>query len=97
MARRHKLDIFAEILRLAENGTKKTRLVYQTNSNFTIMKEYLQTLSESELIRSNDGHLYTTDKGFEFLDKYEQVMSIYNSNDNGNNQRVARVNYTRIR
>lgn len=77
MRRRHRLDIFVEVLRLAEKGAKMTRLVYQTNSNFTVMKDYLQILVKKGFIESINGHIYTTDKGFEFIDKYEALMRVY--------------------
>ena len=79
MSRRHKLDIFADILRLAVDGTKTTRLVYKANTNFTKIKDYLQTLSERGLIELHDGHLRTTDKGIEYLEKYEKLMLVFNS------------------
>lgn len=83
MARRHKLDILAEILNFAKNGVKKTKLVYQANSNFTVMKEYLQTLIDRGFIESIDGHLVTTDKGLEFLEKFEEMMAVFHSVVNG--------------
>ena len=83
MRRRHKLDIFAEILRLARNGTKVTRLVYQANLNFTIIKKYLQALTEKGFVESYDGHICTTERGFEFLEKYEEMMVVLNTFDNG--------------
>ena len=83
MGRRHRLDIFADILRLAKNGTKVTRLVYQANLNFTIIKKYLQKLTEKGFVESFDGHICTTEKGSEFLKKYEELMVLFNSFDNG--------------
>jgi len=83
MARRHRLDIFAEILRLARNGTKVTRLVYQANLNFTIIKKYLQVLTEKGFVESFNGHICTTERGFEFLEKYEEMMVVLDSFDNG--------------
>jgi len=81
MSRRHKLDIFADILRLALDGTKTTRLVYRANTNFTKIKDYLQTLSEKGLIEFYDGHIRTTGKGIEYLDRYEKLMLVFNSFD----------------
>jgi len=83
MGRRHRLDIFADILRLARNGTKVTRLVYQANLNFTIIKKYLQKLTEKGFVESYNSHIYTTEKGFEFLGKYDEIMGFLNTIDNG--------------
>ena len=82
MARRHKLDIFADILRLAINGAKMTRLVYQANTNFSKIKSYLDLLSEKGLIESHNDSLYTTDKGIEYIEKYEELIQVINSLEN---------------
>ncbi|MCW3978341.1 MAG: winged helix-turn-helix domain-containing protein [Candidatus Bathyarchaeota archaeon] len=79
MGRRHKLDIYADILRLATDGTRTTKLVYQANTNFTNIKRYLEALSEKGLIMFNDGHPHTTERGSEFLEKYEELMHVFNS------------------
>lgn len=81
MGRRHKLDIYADILRLATNGTRTTKLVYQANTNFTNIKRYLETLSEKGLIEFNGGHPHTTEKGIGFLEKYEELISAFNSHE----------------
>lgn len=79
MGRRHKLDIYADILRLATNGTRTTRLVYQANTNFTNIKRYLETLREKELIEFNGGNPHTTERGIRFLEKYEEMMHVFGS------------------
>lgn len=79
MGRRHKLDIYADILRLSTNGTRTTKLVYQANTNFTNIKKYLETLHEKELIEFNGGNPHTTEKGFWFLEKYEELMKVISS------------------
>lgn len=79
MGRRHKLDIYADILRLATNGTRTTKLVYQANTNFTNIKRYLKTLREKELIEFNGGNPRTTEKGIGFLEKYEELMHVFGS------------------
>ena len=82
MARRNKLDIFAEILKLAKDGSKKTRLVYLTNSNFSIMKKYIRTLIENGFIELSNGQIFTTEKGFEFLEKYKDLSMIFGTIEN---------------
>lgn len=74
--KRHRFNIFAEILRIASDGAKRTRIVYQANLSFGLMKEYVQTLTERGLIEFIDGELYTTDYGFEFLEKFEEFMEV---------------------
>ena len=72
--RRSDLDIYAEILTLAnEGGAKKTVLVYKANLNFTIIGRHLSRLLEQELLEL-DGQIYkTTDKGITFLNHYEEM------------------------
>lgn len=79
MVRRHKLDIYADILKLAANGAKTTKLVYQANTNFTNIKNYLEMLSEKGLVEFYDGHVHTTEKGIEYLERYEELMLVFNS------------------
>jgi len=79
MGRRHKLDIYADILRIATNGTRTTKLVYQANTNFTNIKRYLETLRGKELIEFNGGNPRTTEKGIRFLEKYEELMHVFGS------------------
>lgn len=76
--RRHKFEIIANILTQAKDGTRKTRLVYETNLNFTMLGKYVKTLSEKGFINSSNGKLYTTMKGIEFLEKYDELMTIWN-------------------
>ena len=61
--RRSRTDIVVDILKVANNGAKKTHIVYRTNLNFNIACEYLETLREKELIRHENGLFVTTEKG----------------------------------
>ena len=47
--KRSRTDIAVDILKVANNGAKKTHIVYRTNLNFNIACEYLETLREKEL------------------------------------------------
>jgi len=76
--RRHKFEIIAHILTRAKGGTRKTRLVYETNLNFTMLGKYMKPLSEKGFINSSNGKLYTTMKGIEFLEKYDELMTLWN-------------------
>ena len=76
--RRHKFEIIASILTRAKDGTRKTRLVYETNLNFTMLGKYTKILSDKGFINSSNGKLYTTMKGIEFLEKYDELMMLWN-------------------
>jgi predicted transcriptional regulator len=77
MGRRHKVDIAADIIAVAMNGVKKTNIVYLTNLNFTIFGQYLKLLSEKGFVEVDNGLVYTTDRGINFLVKYKDLMSFW--------------------
>lgn len=76
--KRNNLDICADILRVSKGGAKKTHLVYQANLNFKIVKRYLTDLKEKELIEKNGDRFYLTEKGSEFIERYEALNSPLN-------------------
>jgi len=81
--RRSEIDIFAEILYLAnEGGIKKTSMVYQANLNFVIIDRFLSELLERGLIEVKDKLYETTDKGITFLHHYEELEKLGTSGTN---------------
>lgn len=77
MGRRHKFDIVAEILRLAQDGSKKTRIVYMTNLNFNMLNKYMGVLIDKGFIECSDDKFFTASRGLEFLDRYEELMNVW--------------------
>lgn len=72
--KRSKLEITADILRVAVGGARKSHIVYQANLNFQIIKNYLKELINSGLLQSptNGNKLYiTTEKGLQYINYYE--------------------------
>jgi predicted transcriptional regulator len=72
--KRSKLEITADILRVAVGGARKSHIVYQANLNFQIIKNYLKELINSGLLQSptNGSKLYTTtEKGLQYINYYE--------------------------
>ena len=80
--RRNDLDICADILRIAQTGAKKTRIVYQANLNFKIVKKYIVRLIDNGLLDpAGDTRLYTTtNRGWDFLTQYEKLVIPFKSN-----------------
>jgi predicted transcriptional regulator len=79
MERRDRLEITAEILRIARKGVKKTHLVYKANLNHAILKEYLEKLEEQGLIARNtdiERKIRTTEKGNQFVERYMSLQTI---------------------
>ena len=71
---RGKLDIVADILKVAIQQSKKTRIMYQANLSSRVLHKYLAEISGASLICfSDETHCYTlTSKGREFLEAYTQ-------------------------
>lgn len=79
--RRSRVDIIAEILRAAKNGNQKTRIVYETNINFTLLKEYLSILYEKGFMEVFDEKIFVTDLGLEFLRAYDNMSELLRANE----------------
>ena len=73
---RGKVDIYADVLRVATVGVNKTRIVYGANLNFKVVKRYISELSELGLLVASDGLYRTTEKGLIFLECYNDLASI---------------------
>ena len=75
---RSRLDIIACILSNAENGSRKTRLIYQCNLSVSQFNKYATSLLEGALLETKiSGNkivtYYTTPKGKEFLQDYQKI------------------------
>lgn len=77
MTRRNNFQINRDILVLAINGARKTRLVYGSNLNFSLIKDYLADLIARGMITLTGTKYITTDRGLEFIRKMASVESIY--------------------
>ena len=72
--------IARDILGVARGGSGITRLVYQTNLNFKVIKTHLSKLIERGLLECIEGHRktwITTDKGLSFILAMEGVKSLW--------------------
>ena len=76
--RRSEFEIIGEILSLAKDGTKKTRILYQTNLSYTQLQCYLSYLLESNILEiqnNNSVKIYkTTEKGLRIMSNLEKVI-----------------------
>ena len=78
MGRRHKLDVIFEVLSLAQDGVKRTRLVNLTNINFSMLGRYLSVLFRMGLIEDKGRMLVTTPRGVRFVEEYDEFRSKWN-------------------
>jgi predicted transcriptional regulator len=76
MKYRSRIDIMCQILAVTNGrGVTKTRIMYETFLSFIQTKEFLMTLTESDLLRY-DGETQTfraTEKGLRLLHVYNEL------------------------
>ena len=68
-------EIIAEILRVARNGAKKTRIMYSCNLSYRMTEKFLTYLLEADLLRIGNS-FHTTEKGLQFLRAYQTLELI---------------------
>jgi predicted transcriptional regulator len=76
--RRSKDQIVIEILSRCADGENITKIVYQTNTNFTTIRTYLNNLIKNDLLecQGTSPILYkTTAKGIETMNRLKQIQS----------------------
>ena len=71
--RRSRLDIIIAVLEAGKEETNKTSIVYKTNLNFKLAKEYLDLLQTRGLVENRLNKYITTEDGKSFLDKAKAV------------------------
>jgi len=71
------MDICHDILKVTQGGARKTRIVYQANLNFKIVKKYLQRLIDGGLLehREDIKRYFTTEKGNYWMTSYSYIVS----------------------
>jgi predicted transcriptional regulator len=76
--RRSKDQIVIEILSRCADGENITKIVYQTNTNFTTIRTYLNNLTKNDLLecQGTSPILYkTTAKGIETMNRLKQIQN----------------------
>ncbi|MEM3640424.1 MAG: winged helix-turn-helix domain-containing protein [Candidatus Bathyarchaeia archaeon] len=74
---RRRFEIIADILKAAENGAKKTRIMYVANLSYKLLNKYLIKTINVGFIRPNNDSYEITEKGRLFLEMYAQFSSKY--------------------
>jgi predicted transcriptional regulator len=71
---RGRIDIIADILRVAEARVKKTQIMYRANLSYTVLQKYLAGLTEAYLLEYiDDMQCYVlTNKGRQYLVLYKE-------------------------
>ncbi len=74
---RNRLRIVADMLKIAEKGARKTRIMYLGNLSYELLEKYLDALLASSLIemQSRSSKTYVvTEKGRRFLEYYYKLQ-----------------------
>jgi predicted transcriptional regulator len=86
--RRDRLYIIAEILKIAEDGSLKTQIMYKANLSFAQMNEYLSFLLRMGLLevqKEARKKIYvTTTKGEEYLAKHGEISNLLGNGERKN-------------
>ncbi len=75
---RSRLDIMADILRIASKNAKKTQIMYQANLSYKVLKRYLRDMTAASLIffETAEQLFVITPKGQDFLEAYRDYSRI---------------------
>lgn len=78
MKYRSRSDIAGEILKRAQDGKMKTKLMYESYLSFAQLNEYLATLTTNGLLDydKKTNTYKTTEKGLEFLEKNDTISNM---------------------
>jgi predicted transcriptional regulator len=73
---RTRIEIAADILEIARDGCRKTKIMYLGNLSFDVLRRYLDMLATHGLIefRNPQNSYVATDKGRRFLEEYHELQ-----------------------
>jgi predicted transcriptional regulator len=74
---RRRYQIIADIVRAAEKGAKKTKIMYFANLSYRLLQKYLDDSLKVGFIQESEGGYESTDRGRLFLEKYAEFSSKY--------------------
>jgi predicted transcriptional regulator len=74
---RRRFQIIADIVSAAENGAKKTRIMYFANLSYKLLTKYLADTVRVGFIQEDGDGYRATDRGKIFLEKYGEFSSKY--------------------
>jgi predicted transcriptional regulator len=74
---RRRLDIVADVISVAGQGGRRTRIMYLANLSHLLLKRYLADVVRVGFLRTVGEEFSVTPKGQEFLDKYMRFRCKY--------------------
>ena len=90
MKNRSRTEIIDEILKAANGGIPKTKLMYRVFLSPAQLKQYLTVLTESDLLRYDlvSRTFMTTEKGLRFLNLYNQIKQLMKEQEQQQKQQL---------
>ena len=74
---RDSIDIIADVLKAAAQGSGKTRIMYRANLSFKLLEKYLELTIGRGFLQFNSPKYEVTDRGKEFLERYNLFCDRY--------------------
>ena len=75
--KRNRLEIISEMLTLAENGSRKTNIMYKANLSYDLLVHYMALLRGNELLETSDEQIFfPTRKGRRFLKEFGELREL---------------------
>ena len=74
--RRARHDIIIKILKAAEGGEKKTRIMQKARLSFYQLEEYLNALNDAGFVTEESGIWQTTEKGLHVIEACEICLRL---------------------
>jgi predicted transcriptional regulator len=81
--RRNKYSIVAEILKIAQDGTLKTAIMYKANLSFAQLNKYIGLLLDKRLMEQDEGVYTTTERGDEYIKDFEKIKAPFEDGSAG--------------
>ncbi len=90
MKNRSRTEIIDEILKAANGGITKTKLMYKVFLSPAQLRQYLTVLTESDLLRYDlvSRTFKTTEKGLRFLNLYNQIKQLMKEQEQQQKQQL---------
>ncbi len=72
MKYRRRFDIVADVVSVAGQGARKTKIMYFANLSYLLLQRYLADVVRVGFLRLVGDEFMVTAKGMEFLDRYQR-------------------------
>jgi len=82
---RNRLETIYDILTLANQGIKKTHLMYKANLSHPRLEKFLEVLINlglvNSLVNKNGSSYMTTSRGHEFINDFKKIQTLMGEDD----------------